>query len=156
MPDIIPDIRIDKDGAWFYRDNEMLRKDIVHLFYRHLQRDQDGKYLIEMDGERVYLDVEDTPYVVKSVTCVFSKDKGKDVVYLNMPDDSVDELDPTTLRVGTDNVLYGIMAGSGFEARFSRSSYYQLAERIEFEADGGKFVFCLNDYRYYISSKEDL
>jgi hypothetical protein len=150
-PDIRPDIRIDKDGAWYYRGREMFRKDIVQSLYRHLKRDSDGRYRIEIGEDRAYVDVEDTPYVVQSVSCIFTEGMGKDVISLHMPDDSVVELDPSTLRVGADNTLYGIMAGLGFEVRFSRSSYYQLAEHIEFDAAHDKFYICLNSHRYYIS-----
>jgi len=150
-PDTRPDIRIDKDGLWYYRGTEMFRKDIVQSLYRHLKRDQDGRYRIEIGEDRAYVDVEDTPYVVQSVSCIFTEGKGEDVITLHMPDDSMAELDPSTLRVGADNTLYGIMAGLGFEARFSRSSYYQLAEHIEFDAGQGKFYICLNSHRYYIS-----
>jgi hypothetical protein len=138
IPDIRPDIAIDKDGVWSYRGTEMFRKDIVQLLYRHLKQDEDERYLV------------DTPYVVQSVTCIFMDGKGKDVIRLHMPDDSIDELDPSTLRIGADNALYGIMAGLGFEARFSRSSYYQLAKDIEFDAGQDKFYICLNSHRYYI------
>ncbi|HAR97539.1 MAG TPA: DUF1285 domain-containing protein, partial [Syntrophus sp. (in: bacteria)] len=33
------DIRIDKDGVWFYRGQEMFRREIVNLFYEHLKQD---------------------------------------------------------------------------------------------------------------------
>ena len=37
-------IRIDKEGVWYYKGNEMFRKDIVKLFYQNLKRDeQEGK-----------------------------------------------------------------------------------------------------------------
>jgi hypothetical protein len=150
IPDIRPDIAIDKDGVWSYRGTEMFRKDIVQLLYRHLKQDEDERYLVEIGEDRAYVDVEDTPYVVQSVTCIFMDGKGKDVIRLHMPDDSIDELDPSTLRIGADNALYGIMAGLGFEARFSRSSYYQLAKDIEFDAGQDKFYICLNSHRYYI------
>ena len=32
-------IRIDKEGTWHYKGNEMFRKDIVKLFYEGLRRD---------------------------------------------------------------------------------------------------------------------
>jgi hypothetical protein len=148
--DTKPDIRIDKEGVWYYRGTVMFRKDIVQSLYQHLKRDPDGGYHIEIGEDRADVDVEDTPYVVKSVSCIFMDGKGKDVINLHMPDDSMDELDPSTLRVGADNALYGIMARVGIEARFSRSSYYQLAEHIEFEAGLDKFYISLNGHRYYI------
>jgi hypothetical protein len=138
--DTKPDIRIDKEGVWYY----------CGTVYQHLKRDPDGRYHIEIGEDRADVDVEDTPYVVKSVSCISMDGKGKDVINLHMPDDTIIELDPSTLRVGADNTLYGIMARVGIEARFSRSSYYQLAEHIEFEAGLDKFYISLNGHRYYI------
>jgi len=154
--DIRPDIRIDKEGIWYYRGMEMFRKDIVHMLYQHVKQDPDGRYLIEKGEDRVYLDVEDTPYVVKSVLFRITDSQEKDVINLLMPDDRMDELDPATLRIGADNALYGVVVGFGVEARFARSSYYQLAKYIEFEAGRNEFYICLNGCRYYIRKKEDV
>ena len=147
---MIADIRIDKDGVWYYRSMEMIRKDIVQHLYRHIKRGQDGRYLIEIGEDRAYLDVEDTPYVIKSLAFAAQADKAGDLITLQMPDDSWDELDPSTLRVGADNTLYGMARGLGFEARFSRASYYELAKHIEYEDGTDKFYICLNNHRYYI------
>lgn len=151
---LITDIRIDKDGVWYYRGMEMIRKDIVQHLYRHIKLNQDGRYLIEIGEDRAYLDVEDTPYVIKSVTFAVKTDKGEDIITLQMPDDSFDVLDPSTLRVGADNTLYGMARGLGFEARFSRASYYELAKHIEYEAGTDKFYICLNNHHYYIEKTE--
>jgi len=147
---LIADIRIDKDGVWYYRGMEMIRKDIVQHLYRHIKRSQDGRFLIEISEDQAYLDVEDTPYVIKSVAFAFQADKGGDLITLKMPDDSWDELDPATLRVGADNTFYGMARGLGFEVRFSRASYYELAKHIEYEAGTDKYYVCLNNHHYYI------
>jgi hypothetical protein len=151
-----PDIRIDKEGTWYYRDTEMFRKDILQSLYRHLKQDSGGRYLIEIGEDRAYVDVEDTPYVVQSVSCIVAEGKGGDAIGLHMPDDSLVELDPGTLRVGADNALYGIIAGLDIEVRFSRSSYYQLAKYIEFDEEQSKFYICLNSHRYYIEQTDDV
>jgi hypothetical protein len=153
-PDTPPDIRIDKDGAWYYRGMKMFRKDILQSLYRHLKRNSDGRYLIEIGEDRAYVDVEDTPYVVQSVSCFATEGKGEDAIGLHMPDDSLVELDAATLRVGADNTLYGIIAGLDIEVRFSRSSYYQLAKYIEFDEEQSKFYICLNSHRYYIEQTD--
>jgi hypothetical protein len=61
------DIRIDRDGVWFYRGMEMFRRDIVRLFYQHLQRNVSGHYFIEIGQQRCRLEVEDTAFVVWAV-----------------------------------------------------------------------------------------
>jgi hypothetical protein len=152
-----PDIRIDKEGTWYYRDTEMFRKDILQSLYRHLKQDPGGRYLIEIGEDRAYVDVEDTPYVVQSVSYFVAEGKGgDDGIGLHMPDGIQVKLDPTTLRVGADNALYGIMAGLDVEARFSRSSYYQLAKYIEFDEEQHKFYICLNSHRYYIEQRDEV
>jgi uncharacterized protein len=144
------DIRIDKDGTWYYRGAEMIRKDIVNLFYRHIKRDTEGRYLIEYENARYYLDVEDTPYVIKSAYFSPADKKGKDVFDLLMPDDSIEKLDPSTLRAGYDNALYCTIARLGTDARFSRASYYQLARYIEHDPDKNLYYISLNGNRYAI------
>lgn len=147
--DLSADIRIDKDGIWYYRGMEMFRKDIVNLLYRHIKQDEDGKYLVEYEGKRSYLEVEDTPFIVKSI--YLSHNEDRDSIDLIMPDGSREVLDPATLRVGADDILYGTILGSGIEARFSRTSYYQLAELIEQEPGQDKYYICLSGNRYYIN-----
>ena len=149
------DIRIDKDGVWYYRGAEMSRKDIVNLFYRHLKRDETGRYLIEIGNDRCYPDVEDTPFVIKAVYRSFSEEKGEDAIYLLMPDDQLEKLDPSTLRIGDDNVLYCHVAGISFEARFSRASYYQLAECIEQDPNNNLYYISLNGQSYYLRKRDE-
>ena len=141
------DIRIDKEGAWYYRGAEMFRKDIVDLLYRHLRRDEKGRYLIEFDSERSYVDVEDTPFVIKAIYRSPSHEK-EDSIDLLMPDGGMEKLDPSTLRIGDNDALYCTISRQGFDARFSRASYYQIAEYIEQEHDA--YFISLNGHRYYI------
>lgn len=146
------DIRIDKDGIWYYRGAEMFRKDIVNQLYQHIKQDPNGKYLIEIDGKRSYLEVEDTPFIIKSLSISYTEGNDLDDIYLIMPDGSRERLDPSTLRVGADEILYGTTAGTGIEARFSRASYYQLAELIEHDPGKDRYYICLGGNRYYINS----
>jgi len=149
------DIRIDKDGVWYYRGAEMFRKDIVNLLYRHLKRDETGRYLIEIGNDRCYPDVEDTPFVIKAVDRSFSEEKGEDAIYLLMPDDTLEKLDPSTLRIGDDNILYCTFGELGFEARFSRASYYQLAECIQQDSKNDLYYISLNGQSYYLRRKDE-
>jgi hypothetical protein len=61
------EIKIDKDGIWYYNGAHMFRKEILNVFFEHLKIDECGKYLIELGPERCYLDVEDTAFVVEAV-----------------------------------------------------------------------------------------
>ncbi len=147
------DIRIDKEGTWYYRGAEMLRKDIVYLLYRHLRIDESGRYLIDYNNERFYVDAEDTPFVIKAIYRSISEEEG-DAITILMPDGSREWLDPSTIRIGGDNTLYCTMTSRGFKARFSRASYYQIAEYIESEAEEDGYFISLNKHRYYIKKDE--
>jgi hypothetical protein len=59
-------------------------------------------------------------------------------------------LDPSTLKVGKDNVLYCRIRKGIFPARFSRAAYYRLAQWIEEDAGAGSFYLTLNGNRYTI------
>ena len=145
------DIRIDKEGVWYYREQEMFRRDIVNYFYQHLKRDTEGRYLIELEDERCYLEIEDAPFIVRSVLNTKDEPKGTQAALLvNLSDDSVEELDPRTIWIGEGNVLYCRVKGGSFKARFSRPGYYQLAERIAYEEASDRYELIMNDHRYII------
>jgi hypothetical protein len=57
-----------------------------------------------------------------------------------------------SLYIGNDNVLYCRVKEGRFAARFSRKSYYQLAEFIEQSENGNNFFINLNGERYFIHS----
>lgn len=138
-------IKIDRNGVWFYNGMEMTRKDIVKLFYDHLKRDESGKYIIELGDDRSVIEVEDVPYVVKAV---YKKDTYMEIV---LNDSTSEKLDPSSLCVGRENVLYCTVRDEKFEARFSRAAYYQIAEFIEYKDDNSSFYIPLNNRNYYIN-----
>ena len=143
-------IKIDKDGSWYYGDNEIFRKDIVYLFYRNLKRDPSGRYLIELGNERCYLDVEDAPFVVLSVNKCVSEGNTKETISMQLSDGTLEALDPETLFVGGKNVLYCSIRNQGFIARFSRSSYYLMANYIEHDPENDEYFISLNGKSFYI------
>lgn len=141
-------IRIDKEGVWYYNDAEMIRKDIVVLFSRNLTRDEAGKYVIELDAEKCYVQVEDTPFVIKNVS--FTKNHEEDSLSVLLSDESIEELDLNSLRISDANILYCTVKNNRFNARFSRAAYYQLAEFIEYDPGSDIFSVALNGRSYPI------
>lgn len=133
-------IFIDREGRWYYKGAEMLHRETIRLFYRHMSMNGDGRYILEWAGDRCYLEVEDTAFVVRRVDF-----EGR--FLLTLSDDSRETLMPETLFVGEDNVLY-CRVKDGFPARFTRPAYYQLAGSIE-ERDGA-FVLPVGAREYAI------
>jgi hypothetical protein len=60
----------------------------------------------------------------------------------------IEVLNPATLRVGNNNVLYAKVKSGRCLARFSRPAYYQLAEYIHEDAEAGQFYLEVNGERY--------
>jgi len=65
----------------------MFRKEIVNFFYQNLKRDESGQYLIELENDRCYLDVEDTPFVIRSVHRALSERTVRATLYLLLSDE---------------------------------------------------------------------
>jgi hypothetical protein len=148
------DIKIDKDGVWYFRGAEMFRKDFVHLFYQHIKKDLEGRYLIEYGEETTYLDVEDTAFVIKSIHKSCASGNSEECIEMLLSDGTVELLQPETLYIGADNVLYCSIKGKQFDARFLRPSYYQLAELIEHEPVSDRFYISLNHKKFSINIKD--
>lgn len=142
----LPEIRIDRDGVWYYRNMEMKRTDIVHYFYQHLRRDSQGNYRIDLNHEQCRIEVEDVPYVIRSVSSNASNGDGSLAgMTVLLSDGSSEELDPETIRMGEGNVLYCRVKKREHEARFSRQAYYQLAEYIEYDSHRNRYYLMIGD-----------
>jgi uncharacterized protein len=145
------DIKIDKEGTWYYRGAHMFRKEIMSVFFESIRIDECGKYRIEMGDEICSLDVEDTAFVVTAVYKTRLENDTEDRIDIRLTDDSMEKLDLSTLHVGKNNVLYCSVKNRKFPARFSRNSYYQMAEFIEQEAKENCFFINLNNEKHHIN-----
>jgi len=86
-------------------------------------------------GLGMHLSVDDTPYVVTAAT---ADDAGQ--VWIELNDQTRETLDTRSLAVGEGDVLYCRVKAGREWARFLRPAYYQLADRIVADAEGG-FAF---------------
>ncbi len=143
------EIVIDKEGHWFYRGAEIVRRDIVELFCRHLERDHRGGYLIRWQGQECPVSVEDTPLVVWGTSRVEEDGKIRGIL-LHLSDGTSEMLDPSSFYVGAGNVPYCGVRGGVFPARFSRKAYYELAGMVEEDSSKGTFALRIGAHRYPI------
>lgn len=140
-------ISIDREGRWYHKGAEMIHREIIRLFYDHMSMDPMGRYIIEWAGERCTVEAEDTAFVVRGVTPKGIDGEGLHGFQLLLSDDTVEALQPETLSVGKDHVLYCRVKGR-FPARFTRPAYYQLAAHVEEE--GGRYYLPLGGTKYWI------
>jgi hypothetical protein len=132
-----------RDGNWYTDDERIDNPRIALLFSRSIKPNPDGSYYLQVAEERAPIIVEDTPYVVKTV----HEDDGGFVVVTN--DDEHEPLDPSSLEVGNDNVLYCRVKGGACRARFLRTAYYHLSNNF-FSDEGETFSLVVHGQRYPI------
>jgi len=124
------EIRLDKEGNWYHEGVKITHKLTADLFSRSIKKGEGGGYVLEIGQEWAPVVVEDTPFMVRSVDLT---DAG---AVLTLNDGTQEQLDPETLRVGDDNVLYCEVKKGEHPARFLRPAYYQLMKRLVETDDG--------------------
>ena len=116
---------IDKEGNW-YQDGIKVRHRLTYLYNQKLlDRDDEGRYFVDEGSGRLYVKVEDTPFVVKMADL-----RGGDF-FVRLNDETEEKLDLKNLRIDDKNVPYIKVKGGKFDARFSRPAYYELMKHAE-------------------------
>ena len=114
-------IKFGKDGRWYCDDEPIPNRAICRLYAKAMTIDPDGTARLRLGEDKAEVTIEDTPWVVTQVEGDPRRGFG---VLLN--DETLEPLDPTTLRVGTEDVLYCRVKGGRHDARFLRPAYYEL------------------------------
>jgi hypothetical protein len=124
-------IRLDGDGKFWHDgqrvDHPSLEKALNSWIMRH---PDDGRYILTNGYDWTYFQVDDAPYMVRSLRV------SPDAVTLELSDDTEEPLAPETLRVGRGDALYAKVKGGRFEARFSRHAQTALAPILDEGPDG--------------------
>ena len=63
----LPKFRISQEGTWYFNNSKIERLELVRLFSSYLQKDFQGKYWLEGPYEKIPIEVEDTPFVIKEI-----------------------------------------------------------------------------------------
>jgi hypothetical protein len=140
-------IRFGRDGRWYSDDEAIPNQAICRLFSRALRVLPDGRGRLELGEDRADVTIEDTPWVV---TRVEGDPTRGFTVALN--DETVETLDPGSLRVGARHVLYCRVKGGAHEARFLRPAYYALMRHAEC-APGAGAVLAVGRTRVPITAR---
>jgi len=107
-----------------------------------------------LGNERCYLDVEDTVFVVEAVYKTKNPYDCQEQIEILLNDGRCEKLEMNSLYIGRENVLYCQVKEGKFTARFSRKSYYQLAEFIEQSENDAEFFIKINGEKYFIRNNQ--
>ena len=127
------DMRIARDGTWFYRGSPINRAALVKLFASVLRRDEDGSYWLVTPAERGRVVVEDAPFIAVELDAA-GEGRDRRLIFRTNLDEIVTAGPDHPLRVETSEdgtpAPY-ILVRPGLEARLARSVFYELVELAE-------------------------
>jgi hypothetical protein len=132
------DMRIARDGTWFYCGSPIGRLALVKLFASVLRREPDGRYWLVTPAERGRIEVEDVPFLAVALT-VQGEGREQQLIFRTNLDDIVTAGPDNPLRVETtasgEPAPY-ILVRDDLDARLARSVFYDLVELGNEEAIG--------------------
>jgi len=137
------DMRIARDGTWFYRGTPINRLPLVKLFASVLRREADGSYWLVTPAERGRVVVEDAPFVAVAVDRD-GEGRQQRLIFRTNLDEIVAAGPDHPLRVETaangEPAPY-ILLRPGLEARLLRPVFYELADIAGEEVIAGETLF---------------
>ena len=153
------DMRIARDGTWFYRGSPIARQRLVKLFASVLQREEDGSYWLVTPVERGRVAVEDAPFLAVEVN---SEGAGRDrrLSFRTNLDEIVAAGPEHRLRVETgangEPTPY-LLVRPGLEARLNRPVFYELVDLADAERGdtGGAFGLWSDGVFFDLGDPED-
>ena len=146
-----PPLKIDKEGRWFFQEEEITHRKTYLLYARSLTRDESGRIIVKIGREQCPVEVEDAPFVVTTIDSIPLGLDGQEAIWLTLNDESREKLDPGTLRIGPGNIPYCKVREGMFEARFSRNAYQLLVPHIQQDEKDKRFFLALNRNKYYLT-----
>jgi hypothetical protein len=118
-------IRLDGEGRFWHEGEEVRHAGLRAAFWRWLDRNPDGRYVLRLDERRfVYLDVDDAPHRVRSLRW-----EG-DRAWVLLADGAEEELDYATVHLRAGGAAYCKVKGGRLEARLSTAAWGALADRL--------------------------
>lgn len=124
------DIRIARDGTWFYLGTPIGRPELVRLFSTILRKDDD-KYFLVTPVEKVGITVDDAPFVAVDFDATSDGPEQTLTFHTNVGDQTIAGPD-APIRVVRDPETGEpspyVLVRSNLEALIDRKSFYRLVE----------------------------
>ena len=154
------DMRIGRDGTWFYCDSPIGRKAIVKLFSSVLIREED-KYFLITPVEKVGITVDDVPFI--AIDFENTHETGTScIIFVTNMDEKIllGKKNPIRFSVNrkTEESTPYILVRDNIEARVDRKSFYRLIELGKFSKKNNVEYFGLwsDDVFFPIMAKSEL
>ncbi len=134
------DMRIGRDGGWFYHGSPVGRKPLIRLFARVLRRDDAGDYWLETPVEKCRIRVDDAPFTAVAME-VEGAGRARRISFRTNVDDVVTAGPAHPIRVAvrpeTGEPSPYVLVRGRLEARILRAVFYDLVELGEERPSAG-------------------
>lgn len=121
-------LRLDANGVFWHEGAPVTHHGLVAAFYRWLDRNPDGRYVLRLDERRfVYLDVDDLPLVVRSLRWDHERAIGV------LSDGSEQEIDLSTLHIVGERAE--VRVRKELPARLANAAWTTLGEHLVEQGD---------------------
>jgi len=144
------DMRIARDGTWFYHGTPIGRKEMVRLFASILERRADGSFWLASPAEEGLIEVEDAPFLAVELFAAGTGRHQRLSFRTNLDDRvTLDTLHPLRIAPKADDALHDdsrggvpyLLVRQGLEAKLARPVYYELVNLGQEERREGASVF---------------
>lgn len=134
------DMRIARDGTWYYHGSPIERKQLVKLFGSILKRDDQGDFWLETPVEKCRIQVEDAPFQAVEMS-VEGEKLNQRLSFRTNVDDIVIAGPENRIRVVIDSETGEpspyLKVREGIEALITRAVFYDLVElAVEIPGEG--------------------
>ncbi|MBA3326517.1 MAG: DUF1285 domain-containing protein [Rhodobacteraceae bacterium] len=137
------DIRIARDGTWFYLGTPIGRKPLVRLFSSILKR-EDARYFLVTPVEKVGIVVDDAPFVAVDFE-VEGAGRDQRITFTTQVEDTVAAGPDHPIRVDRDPTTGEpapyVHVRAGLDALIDRKSFYRLVDLGTEEVVAGERQF---------------
>lgn len=123
------DMRISREGRWFYRGSPIDRPAMVRLLASVLRRETDGSHMLVTPVEKLTIEVERTAFRATQMTMAGEGRERQIGLTLDSGDALiVGEQHPLTIVELADGPSPRVAVRFGLEAELDRPLYYELAD----------------------------
>jgi len=137
------DIRINREGVWFYQGEEMARKAMVKLFSTILRLDDDNQYYLVSPVEKMRISVDVAPFAIVDLRVVQIEGKQSIILKSNVDEDLVlrDPLQFIVEKNEKGEPIPLVAVRKNLKGLLNRNVFYQLAElAVLHEVDGLEYL----------------
>jgi len=123
------DMRVARDGTWFYRGSPIARPAMVRLFSTVLRREPDGSHVLVTPVEKLSIDVETTAFRATQMRMEGQAEHRRVGLTLDSGDALIVGAEhPLTVIDTPEGPSPRVAVRFGLEAELARPLYYELAE----------------------------